>query len=253
MPTLVVEESLAALSDRVAADVVVHATAAIATHGRFDWVLSGGSTPVRLYELFASDPRRRGAIDWARVHFFWSDERHVGPDHPESNYRMARDAMLAPLGIPAANVHRMRGENADAAAAARAYDEELGRFFAIPPGTPPRFDLALLGMGADGHTASLFPGSPALRDASARVLAPWVESSKAFRITLSVPVLNAASHVVFLVAGEDKAATLKRVLEGPDLPDELPSQRIRPYPGDVLWAVDRAAARELSRTGRSDE
>ena len=249
--SVVIEPTLAALCERVAHDITTRVRAAIAANGRFTWVLSGGSTPRPLFELVARDARFREAVDWTRVHFFWSDERHVAPDHPESNFRMAREAMLAPLAIADANIHRMRGELADADAAAREHEDELARFFRLPHPERakrvegPSFDLALLGMGADGHTASLFPGSPALAETQRRVVATWSEETKTHRITLTVPVLNAAAHVIVLVAGADKSASVARVLEGPERPQDLPSQLIRPASGALMWALDRAAASGL--------
>lgn len=242
--TIVIGEALEALCTWAAVDTVAQAVEAIAARGRFTWVLSGGSTPRPLFEKIAREAQFRDAVDWGRVHVFWSDERHVAPDHPDSNYGMARGAMLGALRLPEANIHRMRGEMADVEAAARAYEDELSRFFALPPDQMPAFDLALLGMGADGHTASLFPGSPALAEARRRVVATWSESAKAHRITLTFPALNAATRVVVLVAGADKAVTVQRVLEGPPVPDELPSQRISST-GSVVWALDREAAARL--------
>jgi 6-phosphogluconolactonase len=245
-PTLLVEPSLEALAARAAEEIMQRAAQAIATRGLFTWVLSGGTTPRDTYRLLARTPRYRDAIAWERVHFFWSDERHVGPEHPDSNYRLARETMLSGLAVPSANIHRMLGESPDAQAAASAYEDELKRFFGLDGDALPRFDLALLGMGADGHTASLFPGAKALSETRRRVVAPWVEKLKASRVTLTAPTLNASRCVLFLVAGGEKAEALMRTLEGPRAPEQLPCQLIRPREGELLWLVDGAASSQLT-------
>ncbi len=214
------------------------ALAAVAGSGRFAVALAGGATPGRLYALLADAAAPyRAALPWAATHVFFGDERPVPPDHPESNYGMARDALLARVPIPPANVRRMRGEE-EPEAAARAYEDELRAFF----GPSPRFDLALLGMGPDGHTASLFPGSPALDETARLAVAPFVPALGTGRITLTLPALDAASRVVFLVSGAAKAKALARVLSGERGPGALPAARVRPREGSVLWLVDRAAA-----------
>ena len=212
---------------------------------RFTWALSGGSTPRGLYRLLASDPYRE-RLPWLGVHFFWSDERHVPPDHPESNFRMAREAMLDHVPAPPGNVHRIRAEEPDAERAALLYEEELRSFFALSPGEWPRFDLVLLGLGKDGHTASLFPGSAAVRERERLVVAPWVEALQAFRITLTPPVLSHARRALFMVSGAEKAAALRGVLEGERDPDCYPAQAVE---GNRLWLVDRAAAHLLRGSG----
>ena len=179
--------------------------------------LSGGSTPRRLYELLAREPFRR-QIPWASVEFFWGDERTVPPDHPDSNFRMANEVLLAPLGISPARIHRIEAERPDRDAAARAYETELARVL----GEPPRLDLVLLGLGADGHTASIFPQTPAVRERVRWVVAHHVPALGADRITLTAPIINQAACVVFLVAGAEKATTAARVLHGPPEPDLLP-------------------------------
>jgi 6-phosphogluconolactonase len=185
-------------------------------------------------------------MPWSAVHVFWGDERHVPPDHPDSNFRMTREAMLDRVPLPAANVHRIRAEEPDAAAAAELYEAELRAFF-LP--LAPRFDLLLLGLGKDAHTASLFPGSAALREGEYEnerlVIAPWVESQHTFRITLTPPVLNHARLCMFLVSGEDKAEPLRAVLEGPHDPERYPAQIVEGRCLRCLWMVDRAAARLL--------
>ena len=213
---------------------------AIAARGRFMVALAGGTTPRALYSLLAT--KRRDAVPWQAVHVFWSDERHVPPTRPESNFGAAQDVMLSRVPVPAAQVHRIRAERPDAATVAAKYERTLRREFSLAAGAWPVFDLVLLGMGPDGHTASLFPGSDALTCTDRLVLAPWVEIHQAHRLTLSLPVLNHAAHVAFLVSGKAKAAVLQDVLEGPEPPDVLPARAVRPAGGRVSWFVDRAAA-----------
>lgn len=217
--------------------------------GVFTVALSGGSTPKNLYLLLAGDETMRKAIPWERVHFFWGDERHVPPDHSESNYRMAHEALLSKIPLPAANVHRIKSENPDAHQAAAGYEQEIRKFFQLPDGGIPRFDLVFLGLGSDGHTASLFPGTKALNEDRRLVVANWVGKFDTLRITMTAPLLNEASEVIFLVAGDDKAAPLKSVLEGDYEPMQLPAQLIRPEKGRLLWIVDSAAARLLQAGG----
>jgi 6-phosphogluconolactonase len=232
-----------------AAEVVVSAAAqAIDASGRFAVALAGGSTPRRLYELLAS-PAYAPRVDWSRVHLFWGDERGVPPGDPASNYRMVREALLDDVPIPDTNVHRIRGEDSPADAAA-SYERELRRAFATPAGPPDvvagrRFDLVLLGMGENGHTASLFPGLGAVHEKERWVVAEYVPETSMWRITLTPPVLNAAAHVAFLVTGARKATMLHRVLEGPSEPDGLPAQAIAPVDGTLDWLVDAAAAARL--------
>ncbi|HEY7112049.1 MAG TPA: 6-phosphogluconolactonase [Thermoanaerobaculia bacterium] len=206
--------------------------------------LSGGSTPRRLYSLLSGDEFRR-RVAWPRIHFFFGDERHVPPGDAESNYRMAADAMLSRVAVPAENVHRIRAEDPSAEAAARAYEREIEDHFRLAPGQFPRLDLALLGLGTDGHAASLFPGTKALSETRRRAVSNWIGKLDTDRITLTAPAFNAAAAVVFLVSGEDKAAPLKSVLEGPYEPAQLPAQLIRPGAGRLLFLADRAAAQRL--------
>lgn len=228
-----------------AAEEVLHAAnQAVAERGRFTLALSGGSTPRSLYTLLATNAR--SALPWDRTFFFWSDERHVPPADLESNYRMANEAMLAKVSVPAGNIFRIPAEMKDATAAAEAYEQTLRKFFALEPGLFPCFDLILLGMGPDGHTASLFPQTAALREKLRLVVANWVEKLKTNRITFTVPLLNAAREVIFLVSGTDKAAALKSVLEG-DAPDvQYPAKLVRPNDGKLIWFADRAASSELA-------
>jgi len=230
-----------ALFHAAADEFVRQANAAISSKGRFTVALAGGSTPKGLYSLLATTP----GLPWEKIYFFFGDERHVPPDDPESNYRMAREALLAKAPIPAQNVFRVPAENPNAAQAAQAYEKTLCQFFS-PATTFPRFDLILLGMGPDGHTASLFPGGTALQERSRWVVSDWVEKFKTERITLTLPVLNNAGVVMFLAAGEDKAETLKEVLEGQKPGDQFPSKLVRPTDGQIIWLIDRAAAKALS-------
>jgi len=216
---------------------------AIAVRGRFTLALSGGSTPKSLYSLLAA---QHAAFDWGRTFLFFGDERHVPPDHPDSNYRMVHDALLTKISIPAKNVFRVKAENPDAAAAALEYENELRQFFALPSGEFPRFDLILLGLGPDGHTASLFPGSEGLKEQSRLVIANWVERFDTHRITFTFPVLNHAAQVMFLASGPDKADMVRQVLEGKHTPP-YPSQQVQPIEGRLLWMLDEAAAAKPTR------
>jgi 6-phosphogluconolactonase len=226
-----------------AEEVVRAANEASAQRGRFTIALSGGSTPRSLNTLLATNART--SLPWDRMFFFWGDERHVSPTDPESNYGMAEETLLSKIPVAPANVFRIPAENPDADAAARAYEQTLRKFFALQPGQFPRFDLILLGMGPDGHTASLFPGTAALQEKSRLVVANWVEKFKTYRITLTLPVLNAARCVAFLASGTEKAAALKAVLEGDEPGEQYPSKLVRPTDGKLIWLLDRAAASGL--------
>ncbi len=227
---------------RVAAQKIVKvAQEAMADHGQMAFALAGGSTPKKLYTLLASDTFR-SQIPWDTIHFFWGDERHVPPDHQDSNYRMARETLLAHVPVPENHVHRIPSQLPNAEEAADDYERELREYFQLAPGQKPRFDLILLGMGPDGHTASLFPGTSVVHETTRFVAAPWVEKFATFRITLTPAVLNEAVHVIFLVSGQDKAETLRLVLEGPYQPAIYPAQVINPTQGQLLWLVDKEAA-----------
>jgi len=233
------------LFEAVAEEVVRAANQAVAQRGRFTLALSGGSTPKNLYTLLATNART--SLPWDRTYFFWSDERHVPPSDPESNYRMAEEAMLSKVPVAASNVFRVPTENPDAAAAAEAYEQTLRKFFTVEAGQLPRFDLILLGMGPDGHTASLFPETAALRERSRLVVANWVEKLKTSRITFTLPLLNAARCVAFLVSGTDKASVLHEVLEGNAPGEQYPAKLVRPADGKLIWFLDRAAASGLTK------
>jgi len=235
-----------AVSRAAAEEFVRSAGETLAVRGRFTVALSGGSTPKRLYQLLAGEPFR-DQVDWKKVEIFWGDERSVPPDHQDSNYRMAREAMLEKLPIPTGQVHRLEAERSDRDAAAREYQQTLARVFGVSvDGPPPAFDLVLLGMGPDGHTASLFPGTTALKETTRWVVVNFVPKFNTDRLTLTAPVLNRAREVLFLVAGADKVQPLREVLEGPPDIQRLPSQLIRPSEGRLLWFVDRQAAAQLT-------
>jgi len=228
-------DSLDALSRAAADELIAIARDAIAARGTCSIALSGGSTPKRLFELLAA--RGPSTLPWNDVDLWWGDERCVPPDHADSNYRMAREALIDPLGLQ--RVHRMRGEDSDHDAAALAYEREL----IAALGTPPVLDYVMLGMGADGHTASLFPHSPGLDERVRWVIANPIGGDRV-RLTLTVPAILAARNIRFLVAGADKAAALHAVLDGPSDPHTYPSQFIAER---AVWLVDHAAAARLSR------
>ena len=241
-PNVLVFDSANDVAEAATRRFVELAREAVDTRGQFSVALAGGSTPKVVYGLLASD-EFRGLLPWEKVHVFFGDERCVPPDHSDSNFRMAREAMLSKLPIPEQNIHRMRGEG-DAAAHAELYESELRSYFGEDADWP-RLDLVMLGMGDDGHTASLFPGTTALREQEAWVVANWVEKFSTYRITLSAPAINRARHVMFIVTGAGKADRLPEVLHGARDTDRLPSQLVRPADGTLEWYVDRAAAANL--------
>jgi len=229
---------------------VLLATNAVADHGVFAVALSGGSTPRVLYRLMATDKTIRSAIPWSKVHFFFGDERHVSPDHAESNFRMVNDAMFQGLRSKGLHIHRILTELASASEAAQEYEADLREFFearGLPDQGFPRLDLVLLGMGADGHTASLFPNSPGLRERTRWVVANWVEKFKADRITMTLPVLNSAAEVILFVTGPKKAPVLGQVLAPAVNGSKYPVQRVRPRNGIKRWMLDATAAASINR------
>ncbi|PYX18498.1 MAG: 6-phosphogluconolactonase [Acidobacteria bacterium] len=228
------------LFQAAAAEFIALASTAIRDHEKFSVALSGGSTPKSLYSVLA-----KATLSWEKIFFFWSDERHVPPDHPDSNYRMAKEALLSKVPVPPENIFRVRAEEKDANVVAKDYEEALKLFFRLKPGEFPRFDLILLGLGPDGHTASLFPNTAALNETKRLVVANWVEKLKTTRITFTYPVLNHAACVIFLVSGADKADMVRNVLE--DGRAGLPSQRVHPVNGRLLWLLDKGAASKLSK------
>jgi 6-phosphogluconolactonase len=230
----------AELADAAARTIADAAAAAVADHGRFTCALSGGDTPRDTYQRLAQPPLVT-RIPWAQTWVFFGDERCVPPDHPSSNYRMAHETLLAKVPIPALQVFRIRGEADDPEAAAAEYARRLTETFGTRRGAWPRFDLILLGMGLDGHTASLFPGSPALKEVFRSVVAVHAAAATIpQRITLTLPVLEAAACVIFLVAGREKAKTVKAVFGAQ--PSLLPAGMVQPVNGRLIWMLDRAAA-----------
>jgi 6-phosphogluconolactonase len=233
-----------ALARAAAAEFAARAARVIAAGRPFTVALAGGSTPRRLYTRLAGED-----LPWGEIHLFFGDERHVPPNHPDSNYRMVRESILDRIAIPEGNVHRIPAEEPDAGRVADEYERELRGFF-LPQGLAGgdrlrRFDLVLLGMGPDGHTASLFPGTAALGERERWVASPWVEKLAAHRITITFPVINAAAAVIFLIDGSDKKEIVARVRSGSG--GSLPVEHVAPHDGELLWLVDRAAAGGASR------
>ena len=243
--------SAQALFSASADEFVAQADRAVQSNGKFTVALAGGSTPKGMYRLLAELPP--GKIAWDHVFVFFGDERHVPPDHPDSNFRMASETLLSNVPIPLENVFRVPAENPDAVAAARDYEQTLRNFFGVKDeassdgrtSASPRFDLVLLGMGPDGHAASLFPHSPGLKEQSRWVIANRVEKFNSERITLTYPVLNGAACVMFLVSGAEKQDALFQVLRGKPAPEEFPSQAVQPVNGKLIWMVDQAAGARL--------
>ncbi|MCK9376301.1 MAG: 6-phosphogluconolactonase [Syntrophobacterales bacterium] len=231
---------LESLSRAAAAFIVAQARQAVAARGRFSLALSGGGTPRRTYELLASPPLAEQA-PWDRFHIFWGDERCVPLDNPLSNARLARAAWLDRVPIPPAQIHPLDCSR-DPAAASRAYEAELREFFGDQP---PRLDLVLLGLGDNGHTASLFPGTPVLEETMRWASEVYLSGQNLYRVTLTAPFLNQARRVAFLVAGGGKAAVVREVLHGPSDPRRLPAQLIQPQTGGLRWFLDLAAAAAL--------
>jgi len=232
-------ENPAELAVQAAAFFADQAKRAIAERGVFYVLLSGGRTPMLLFESL-SELR----LPWEKIHFFWGDERMVSPDHPESNYHNAERALLSRIRIPDENIHRVPTEVGPPGEVARLYQQEMKKAF--PSGEWPRFDLAIQGIGVDGHTASLFPDSPSEHDSPDWVIAPYVEKLGMFRISVSLGVLNAARVVFFLVSGEDKAEIVRKLLRYPKAHRGLlPAERVQPVQGSLFWFLDQAAASRL--------
>jgi 6-phosphogluconolactonase len=245
MSNVTVYKDSASFVDGSAAFIAELAAQAVAGRGRFTIALSGGGTPRPIYaRLAAADHASR--IEWPKVHVFFGDERCVPLDDPRSNYRMAHEALLAHVPLPPGNIHRMRGED-EPGQAALAYQQELQQVFRTS--SFPAFDLICLGMGVDGHAASLFPGAAALREKERWVVPQYAMVTPAWRLTLTAPAINAARHVAFLVQGAEKAGTLRRVLEGPYQPDVLPAQLIQPVSGQLHWLADAAAVSYPGESG----
>ncbi|MBV9607951.1 MAG: 6-phosphogluconolactonase [Acidobacteria bacterium] len=241
-------DDAASLARVAAGEFVRIGNEAVRATGRFTVALAGGSTPKLLYSLLASEFRDQ--VPWHDVYFFFADERHAGPDDPDSNFRMAKEAMLSKLSLNSTQVLRVKAENPDASQAAADYQQILTDFFKLAPGQVPSFDLVLLGMGNEGHTASLFPGTNALHEKQRLVVSNWVGKLYTLRITMTAPVLCNSAHVIFMITGKDKALALKGVLEGPYEPEQLPAQMIQPRES-LLWLVDREAGSLLDRVARN--
>ncbi len=244
----VVLPTVQALAEDAAQRFARAASDAVQSHGEFVVALSGGATPRSLYARLAAPPYV-SSVPWSLVQVLWGDERCVPPDQAASNYRMAREALLDHVPIRAENVHRIRGEDVPVAAA-EAYERTLRTALRTPRGPPretpgARIDLVLLGLGNDGHTASLFPGAVEVPDGEPWVAARYHVAGALWRVTLTPVLINAAAEVLFLVSGEAKAAIVRRVLEGPRRPQELPAQLIAPPGGRLLWLLDAAAAGDL--------
>jgi 6-phosphogluconolactonase len=235
-------QDLQALSLAAAERFATLADHALQNSGRFTVALSGGSTPKKLHEVLSGVPFR-DRIAWSSIYFFWGDERFVPPDHPDSNYRMAKETLLSRVPVPEKNIFPIVEESLSARESAAEYESKLRNFFG--DATLPRFNLILLGMGEDGHTASLFPHSGALKESIRLVTENYVEKLNADRITMTVPLINNAANVFFLISGASKAKALKEVLQGPNEPERLPAQLIRPHSGELLFLVDEGAGKLL--------
>ena len=216
----------------------------------YSLVLSGGSTPRGVFARLAAEPYR-SHVNWSSVRIFWGDERPVPPNHPGSNFRMAQEHLLDHLPLSSEQVFRMEGERPTEEAAVR-YQGVLQQAFSQETSSMPRFDLVLLGMGPDAHTASLFPETPVLDEKERWVAAPWVEKLQTHRITLTPPIFNASQRIVFVVSGLDKAEAVQAVLEGPSLPRQYPAQIINPIQGDLIWLLDQAAASQLTKAAMTE-
>lgn len=216
---------------------------AIASRGRFTVALSGGSTPKKLYALLASD-KFRGQVEWRKIQFFFGDERFVPADSEDSNYRMANESLFSKTEIPAKNIHRFLTETGDAKSVAEKMSDTLNKVFDLSANNFPNFDLIFLGMGADGHTASLFPETAALTETQKTVVENYVPKFETFRLTFTFPTINNARNVIFLIAGEDKAKVLKEVLESE--PKKYPSQSVVPGDGKLMFLLDAKAASLLN-------
>jgi 6-phosphogluconolactonase len=236
----------AAIARRAAQEFVQAAADAVRTRGSFNVALAGGSTPKALYRLLVNDLALRSQLPWDKMHVLFGDERHVPPDHPDSNFRMATEAMISKSPMKPEQVTRIKGEYPDAGQAALEYEKALREYFKLKDGEYPRFDLVLVGMGNEGHTLSLFPGTKALHADGRIAVRNWVGKLYAERITLTAPAASNAARVIFMVTGADKGPALKAVLEGPFEPEQLPAQLLQPKNGKLLWLVDTAAGSMLS-------
>jgi len=244
---IVILPDSAAVARRSADEFVKAVNEAVAEKGSFTVALAGGSTPKALYSMLSEDPAYSSQIPWPKLHFFFGDERHAPPDNNESNFHMANETLFTKGLIKSEQVTRIKGEYDDTEKAALEYEQALRAYFKLKDGEYPRFDLVLLGMGEEGHTLSLFPGTRALHAAANRIVVRnWVGKLYTERITITAPVANQANRVMFCVTHADKALALKAVLEGPYEPEQLPAQLIQPASGKLLWLVDQAAGSMLA-------
>lgn len=248
---VVVLPDAAAITQRAVEEFLKAVNQAVATKGTFTVALAGGSTPKGLYSVLADDATLHAKIPWPKLHFFFGDERHVPPDSPESNFRMANEALFSKGVVKPEQVTRIRGEYDDTEKAALEYEQALRAYFKLKDGEYPRFDLVLVGMGEEGHCLSLFPGTKALHASPRIVVRNWVGKLFTERITITAEAANQANRVIFLVTRSDKALALKAVLEGPYEPEQLPAQLIQPVSGNLLWLVDQAAASKLATKTRN--
>jgi 6-phosphogluconolactonase len=245
-PDVRILTNIDAIAKRAAQDFLQSATQAVSEKGSFTVALSGGSTPKALYSLLAGDSALRSQLPWDKMYVYFGDERSVGPDHADSNFRMASETMLSKVPLKPEQVFRIKGEYKETEKAAQEYEQVLRTSFKIAGGQFPRFDLVFLGIGNEGHTASLFPGTKALHETKRLVARNWVGKLYTNRITLTAPAINNAARVIFMITGADKALALKGILEGPYEPDQLPAQLIHPPNGKLVWLVDTIAGGMLS-------
>ncbi|MGB7438920.1 MAG: 6-phosphogluconolactonase [Candidatus Acidiferrum sp.] len=248
---VVVLPDAAAITRRAAEEFLRSVNEAISQKGSFTVALAGGSTPKSLYALLSDDPAYSSKIPWPKLRFFFGDERHAAPDSAESNFHMANETLFSKGLVKPEQITRIKGEYGDTEKAALEYEQALRAYFKLKDGEYPRFDLVLLGMGDEGHTLSLFPGTRALHASNRIVVRNWVGKLYTERITLTAPAANQANRIIFCVTREDKALALKAVLEGPYEPEQLPAQLIQPVNGTLLWLVDQAAGSKLATSIRN--
>jgi len=235
-----------ALSRATADEFVRIAREAVQKNGKFSVAVAGGSTPKTLNNLLVTDPKLRDAVPWDKMSVFFGDERHVGPGHPDSNYQMVWDTLISKSPLQENQIFRIKGEFASAADAALEYEAVLRQHFGLKPGEFPVFDLVFFGIGDEGHTLSLFPGTRALQEKQRLVVHNWVGKLFTDRITMTAETVNHAANAIFMVKGDDKALAVKGIFEGPYEPEQLPSQLIRPKNGKLFWFLDKAAGSQLS-------
>ena len=241
--TFLIAQDEAAFLKKAAMLLIESTLAAVESRQRATWSLSGGTTPKKLFQLL-TEPYYKDRIPWKQLNLFWGDERCVPPEHADSNYKMVREALLSKISIPEGNIHRIPAEMTPPMDAARAYDQSMKLFFKHERPFP-IFDVMMLGMGDDGHTASLFPGTTALEENEKWVAATFVQKFSANRLTLTYPVINNARRILVMCTGEGKSSVLKEVLR-PGTPVRFPIQRVQPLNGELIWLMDSAAASKLT-------